>query len=128
MPNSENSARPPLTVQVRETAERARSALTRSPLKSTKLRVLVQEFPDGPGLYGVQVRVACARIRAHVAGTTSREGVFLCELPVREEEGLTYEVDVTWPRDAGDRVERKAITLNADRTEFSLPFYQRVQP
>jgi hypothetical protein len=43
-------------------------------------------------------------------------------------EGLTYDVDLTWPRDFGGETERKAITMNADRTRFTLPFYHRSQP
>jgi len=98
----------------------------REPLKSTKLRVVVQEFPDGPGLYGLQVKVRCRGINSFVAGTTDRNGRFLCELPVRLHSGLTYDVDVTWPREHDGETERKSITLNADRTEFTLPFYRRL--
>ena len=99
----------------------------REPMKTTKLRVVVQEYPDGPGLYGLQVHVTCRGVNSRVAGTTSREGVFLCELPVREHAGLTYNVDVTWPREHSSEVERKSITLNVDRTEFSLPFYRHLK-
>ena len=60
--------------------------------------------------------------------TTDRDGTFLCELPVRLHTGLTYDVDVTWPRDEGGDTERKSITLNADRTEFTLPFYRKLKP
>ena len=94
--------------------------------KTTKLRVIVQEYPDGPGLYGLQVRVTCKGIKSFVAGTTDKDGRFLCELPVRLTSGLTYDVDITWPRDMGGETERKSMTLNADRTEFTLPFYRRV--
>ncbi|HFQ94353.1 MAG TPA: hypothetical protein ENK32_10110 [Anaerolineae bacterium] len=97
-------------------------------LTTTKLRILVQEYQDGPGLYGVQVYVACQGVKANVAGTTNRNGVLMCELPVRVHSGLTYDVDVTWPRDFGGETERKSITLNADRGEFTLPFYLRYQP
>jgi hypothetical protein len=100
---------------------------SREPMKTTKLRIVVQEYPDGPGLYGLQVRVMCKGINSHVAGTTGRNGRFLCELPVRAQSGLTYDVDITWPRDMGSEIERKSITLNADRTEFTLPFYRRLQ-
>ena len=100
---------------------------SREPMKTTKLRIVVQEYPDGPGLYGLQVRVMCKGINSHVAGTTGRNGRFLCELPVRAQSGLTYDVDITWPRDLDGEVERKSITLNADRTEFTLPFYRRLQ-
>ena len=96
------------------------------PLRSTKLRVIVQDVQDGPGLYGIQVQVRCKGINAHVAGTTNRDGVFLCELPVRVHSGLTYDVDITWPRDLGGEVERKSVTLNVDRTEFKLPFFRRL--
>lgn len=54
---------------------------------STRLRVLVQEHPDGPGLYGLQVKVTCKGVRSYVAGTTDRQGRFICELPVRETSG-----------------------------------------
>ncbi|MEZ4645268.1 MAG: hypothetical protein R3E31_21475 [Chloroflexota bacterium] len=98
----------------------------REPMKTTKLRIVVEEFPDGPGLYGLQIKVSCRGVKSYVAGTTNREGKFLCELPVRIHSGLTYDVDVTWPRDLGGETERKSITLNADRTEFVLPFYRKL--
>jgi hypothetical protein len=97
-------------------------------LTSTKLRVVVQKYPDGPGLYGLQVRVSCKGVRSYVAGITDRDGKFVCELPVRVESGLTYDVDVTWPREEGGETERKSITLNADRTHFILPFYRILNP
>jgi hypothetical protein len=99
----------------------------RETMRSTKLRVVVQEVQNGPGLYGVQVRVSCQGIKATVAGTTNDQGTFLCELPVRVRSGLTYDVDVTWPHDLGGSVERKSVTLNADRTEFTLPFFRRLR-
>ncbi|MCI0397503.1 MAG: hypothetical protein L0332_14570 [Chloroflexi bacterium] len=119
MPNSSVESRPSLTVALRQ-------MLGQEEMKTTKLHILVQEYPDGPGLYGLQVRVTCHGIKSYVAGTTDREGKFVCELPVRLHAGLTYDVDVTWPRDAGGDVERKSITLNADRTYFTLPFYRRL--
>jgi hypothetical protein len=94
------------------------------PMTTTKLRVVVETYPDGPPLYGLQVRVNCRGVRSFVAGTTNEEGHFLCSLPVPVHASLTYDVDVTWPRDMNNEVERKAITLNADRTEFKLPFYR----
>lgn len=97
-------------------------------LTTTKLKVLVQRYPDGPGLYGLQVRVTCKGVKSYVAGTTDREGKFVCELPVRIESGLTYDVDVTWPREEGSEVERKSITLTSDRTHFTLPFYRQLDP
>ena len=106
---------------------RKKFARSRESMKITKLRVKVQEHPDGPGLYGLQVRVTCQGIKSHVAGTTTTEGMFVCELPVPEHSGLTYDVDVTWPRDLDGEIERKSITLNADRTEFILPFYRRLK-
>jgi hypothetical protein len=99
---------------------------SRGPMTTTKLRITVQEYMDGPGVYGIQVRVKCQGIRSYVAGTTNRDGKFLCELPVPRNAGLTYDAEVTWPRDLGGDVERKSITLNADRTEFTLPFYRRL--
>jgi hypothetical protein len=100
----------------------------KEPLTTTKLRVIVQEYPDGPPLYGLQVQVSCRGLKSDVAGATNREGHFRCELPVRVQSGLTYDVDVTWPRDMGGETEQKSITLNADRTEFTLPFYRRHRP
>jgi hypothetical protein len=97
-------------------------------MKTTKLRVVVQEYPDGPGLYGLQVRVSCKGIKSYVAGTTNRDGEFLCQLPVHVHSGLTYDVDITWPREMNGEVERKSITLNADRTHFILPFYRHLTP
>ncbi|MCB9008189.1 MAG: hypothetical protein H6656_12610 [Ardenticatenaceae bacterium] len=108
------------------TAVRQRFSRDKEPLRSTRLRVIVQDVQDGPGLYGIQVQVRCQGIKAHVAGTTNRDGVFLCELPVRARSGLTYDVDITWPRDLGGEVERKSVTLNVDRTEFKLPFFRRL--
>jgi hypothetical protein len=104
-----------------------RQMLGQEEMTTTKLRVLVQEHPDGPGLYGLQVRVTCAGIKSYVAGTTDRDGKFVCELPVRMQTGLTYDVEITWPRDKGGDGERKSITLNADRTEFTLPFYRKIE-
>jgi hypothetical protein len=66
-------------------------------------------------------------VKSYVAGTTDRDGKFVCELPVRVESGLTYDIDVTWPREEGSEVERKSITLNADRTYFTLPFYRHLE-
>lgn len=129
--------RPRSTVVTPPTGPASRSSFTdsvrqmlgrdREPLAMTKLRIIVQEYADGPGLYGLQVKVSCQGVRSFVAGTTNRDGHFLCELPVRVRSGLTYHVDVTWPRDFGGDTERKSITLNADRTEFTLPFYQRIK-
>jgi hypothetical protein len=118
MPNSSVESRPGFTMAIRQ-------MLGHEEMKATKLRVHVQDYPDGPGLYGLQVRISCPGIKSSVAGTTDREGKFVCELPVRLHTGLTYDVDVTWPRDAGGDTERKSITLNADRTEFTLPFYRK---
>ncbi len=98
----------------------------RPPMKSTKLHVVVQEYPDGPGLYGLQVKVWCKGIKSYVAGTTNRDGKFVCELPVPQDAGLTYDIDVTWPREMNSEVERKSMTLNADRTQFTLPFYRQI--
>jgi hypothetical protein len=117
---------PPATANANTTAPRPRGR-RRPPTKTTKLRVLVQERPDGPGLYGLQIRVSAPTARQHLAGTSNEEGVFTCELPVYADVGLTYDVDVTWPRDFGGDVERKSITLNADRTMFVLPFYRQLK-
>jgi hypothetical protein len=119
MPGNDSSARPGLTIRNR----RGRAAGA-----TTKLRVVVQEYADGPGMYGVQVLVRSRSANVKVAGATNKDGHFLCQLPVHVDEGLTYQVEVSWPRDHGDAVERKAITLNADRTEFLLPFYPRYAP
>ncbi len=102
---------------------RSRGAMT-----TTKLRLIVQEYADGPGIYGVQVHVKCRGVRSFVAGTTNRDGRFLCEIPVPRNGALTYEAEVIWPRDFGGDTERKSVTLHADRTEFTLPFYQRFNP
>ncbi|MEM7800102.1 MAG: hypothetical protein AAF633_12995 [Chloroflexota bacterium] len=95
-------------------------------LGTTRLRILAQESPDGPGVYGLQVRVTCKGIRSHVAGTTDREGRFVCELPVRLNSGLTYDVDLTWPHEMGGDIERKSVTLSNDRPVYELPFYKRL--
>ena len=94
------------------------------PIATTKLRVIVATHPDGQPLVGLQVRVNCRGVRSFVAGTTNAEGHFLCSLPVPVHASLTYNVAVTWPRDMDGEIEQKAITLNADRTEFKLPFYR----
>jgi hypothetical protein len=75
----------------------------------------------------LQVRVSSKGLKSFVAGTTNREGAFTCEVPVHRDSGLTYDVDVTWPRDYGSEVERKSITLNSDRTLFTLPFYRTLK-
>jgi len=120
MPNSTVQPRPGFTVALRQ-------MLGQEELTTTKLRILVQEYPDGPGFYGLQIRVRCKGIKSYVAGTTDRDGKFVCELPVRLESGLTYDVELTWPRDQGGEVERKSITLNADRSEFTLPFHRELR-
>lgn len=121
MPAASADARPGLTVALRQ-------MFSSEELASTKLRVVTQEYPDGPGLFGLQVKISCKGIKSFVAGTTDREGRFLAELPVKRTEGLTYDVDVTWPREMGGETERKSMTLHADRTEFLLPFYHRLDP
>ncbi len=105
------------------TAVRRQWSNSRERMTTTKLRVIVHEYPDGPAMYGLQVRITCRGVRSHVAGTTNRDGIFVAELPVRVQSGLTYDVQVDWPRDYGGEKERKSITLNADRTQFELPFY-----
>lgn len=120
MPASTSESRPGLTVALRQ--------LFRSEeLRATKLRVTVKSHPDGPGLFGLQVKVTCKGIKSYVAGTTDRQGDFVAELPVRSEEGLTYDIDVTWPQEYGGETERKSITLHADRTEFTLPFHRHLK-
>jgi hypothetical protein len=121
VPSSAGQPRPSLTMALRQ-------MFGQEELATTKLQVIVQPYPDGPGLFGLQVRVFCKGIKSYVAGTTNRDGKFICELPVRVSSGLTYDVEITWPRDEGGEVERKSITLNADRTHFSLPFYRQVHP
>lgn len=120
MPAGSSDARPGLTVALRQ-------MFSSEELGTTKLRVLAQAYPDGPGLFGLQVKISCKGIKSFVAGTTDRDGRFLAELPVKRSEGLTYDVDVTWPRDMGGETERKSLTLHSDRTEFVLPFYHRLQ-
>lgn len=112
------------TQPARRTSSRGRSK--KEPLKTTKLRVVVQEYPDGPGLYGLQVHVNAQSLRSSVSGVTNRDGRFLCELPVYAHSGLTYDIDIIWPQQFGGHNERKSITLHADRTEFTIPFYQRL--
>jgi hypothetical protein len=119
LPNSTVQPRPSFTMALRQ-------MFGQEELTTTKLRVIVQEFPDGPGYYGLQIRVRCKGIKSYVAGTSDRDGKFICELPVRLQSGLTYDVEVTWPRDVDGEVERKSITLNADRTEFTLPFHRQL--
>ena len=94
-------------------------------MTSTRLLVTVCDRPEGSGLQGLQVRVTCRGIRSHVAGTTDADGRFMAELPVPVDKGLTYAVEVHWPRDLGGDVETKEITLNAERTRFTLPFFHQ---
>ncbi len=117
MPASSTDTRPGLSMAIRQ-------VFRSEEMKTTKLRVHVQDRPDGEGLYGLQVRITCKGIRSYVAGTTDRNGTFVAELPVRAAEGLTYDVEVSWPREMGGDTERKSITLHADRTEFTLPFHR----
>lgn len=135
-PRPPAASRPPQVVMPNATATAnaagaasaaRRAGRGRREMKSTKLHVVVQDRPDGTGLYGLQVRVSSRGIRRYVAGTTNKDGEFVCELPVQIDSGLTYDVDVTWPRDFGGEVERKSITLNADRTHFTLPFYRTLK-
>lgn len=120
VPTSTADSRPSLTMALRQ-------MFRTEELQTTKLRVVARETPDGPGLYGLQVKITCRGIKSFVAGTTDRDGHFVAELPVRPHEGLTYDVDVTWPRELGAETERKSITVHADRTEFTLPFYVHLQ-
>lgn len=106
------------------TAVQRRWSSNRERMTTTKLRVVVQANPDSDPMFGLQVRISCQGVRSHVAGTTNRNGAFMAELPVRMNSGLTYDVEVTWPRDFGGEKERKSVTLNADRTLFELPFYR----
>jgi hypothetical protein len=118
---------PSATATANTAAARRQTRRGRAPMTTTKLRIVVQEHPGGAGLFGLQVRVSSRAIRRTVAGTTNHDGEFLCELPVQADMGLTYDVDVTWPRDFGGEVERKSITVNADRTHFDLPFYRTLK-
>jgi hypothetical protein len=121
MPSNTSESRSGLTVALRQ-------IFGSESLTTTKLRVVAHAHPDGPGLYGLQVKISCKGVRSFVAGTTDRNGRFVAELPVKLQEGLTYDVDVTWPREMGGEVERKSITLHADRTEFALPFHRSLTP
>ncbi len=125
-----NPPQPQTAPPRRPTGSPPRTAWNRGnePMRSTKLRVIVQDYPGGSGMYGLQVKVIGRGVKSQVAGTTNPDGQFLCELPVRAHSGLTYDIDVTWPRDLGGHTERKSITLNADRTQFELPFYLRHNP
>ena len=105
-------------------ADKVRDILTPEETTSTILRVQVMDRPNGSGIVGVQVTVTCKGIRSHVAGITDRDGAFVCELPVRESSGLTYDVTVSWPREMGSDREKKSITLSPDRGEFELPFFR----
>ena len=104
---------------------------SREQMVTTKLRVVVQDYPDGPGLYGLQVRVTCKGINSHVAGTTGRDGRFLCELPVRAQSGLTYDVDITWPATwaAKPSANQSHSTLTApnSRCHFSRNSKQKIR-
>ncbi len=118
MPDSEAHPRGGLANGIRQ-------MLRPEELTTTKLKVVVKEHPEGPGMYGLQVRVSCKAVKTLVAGTTDHSGDFYCELPIRKRGGLTYDVEVIWPLDDDLKSEKKSITLNSDRTHFELPFHRR---
>jgi hypothetical protein len=126
VPDSVTNAARSATQAAGEMAASVRKTVSAEPLKMTKLRVVVQRYPDGPGIPGVQVKVQTKGVKKFVAATTNAEGVFLCSLPVRARAGMTYYVDVIWPTELGGKRERKTITLNADRDLFTLPYYHSV--
>lgn len=126
VPDSVTNAARSATQAASEMASSVRKTISAEPLKMTKLRVVVQRYPDGPGIPGVQVKVQTKGVKKFVAATTNAEGVFLCSLPVRAHAGMTYYVDVIWPTELGGKRERKTITLNADRETFTLPYYHSV--
>jgi hypothetical protein len=121
MPNSTQQSRPSFSVALRQ-------MFGREELANVRLRISVELHPDGPGIFGCQVRITSKGIRSELAGTSDRQGMFVCELPVRVHSGLTYDVDVTWPRELGGDTERKSVTLSTERTGFALPFYRRLNP
>ncbi len=126
-PQQQRRRRPTPPPQGSNFSDSLRGFFASEEMKSTRLRITVLVHPEGPGIRGLQVKVTCKGIRSYVAGITDQAGRFVCQLPVRANGGLTYDVEVTWPRDDGGEVETKSITLSADRTEFSLPFYQRMR-
>ncbi|MCO5183339.1 MAG: hypothetical protein M9928_07500 [Anaerolineae bacterium] len=126
IPDSVSNAARTATQAASEMASSVRKTISAEPLKMTKLRVVVQRYPDGPGIPGVQVKVQTKGVKKFVAATTNADGVFLCSLPVRARAGMTYYVDVIWPNELGGKRERKTITLNADREQFTLPYYHSV--
>lgn len=93
---------------------------------TVRLRVVVQDKPDGTGLPAVQVKISSPGFKNYVAGTTNPEGVFIVDLPVRDRAGMMYHADVVWPAQFGGTTERKSITLNTHRDAFMLVFYHRV--
>ncbi|RMH01311.1 MAG: hypothetical protein D6706_02030 [Chloroflexi bacterium] len=95
------------------------------PMLMTRLHVVVQTQPDGPPLPGLQVKVWCKSVSGSVAGVTDENGRFQAQLPVPRQGSLTYHVQIIWPRNLGGEKEEKAISLNADRTTFTLPFYRQ---
>ncbi|HSH03926.1 MAG TPA: hypothetical protein VLL52_15530 [Anaerolineae bacterium] len=130
-PSSSSSTTPSFTIPpaVKEAGQQfttaVRALFQRQPLGTTRLRVIAQESPNGPGYEGLQVQINCQNIKSHVAGVTDAHGRFTCDLPVPENgRGLTYDITLTWPRHTEPQRERKSITLNADNPEFTLPFYR----
>lgn len=126
VPDAVTNAARSATQAAGEMASAVRKRVANEPMELTKLRVLVQRHPNGPGIPGVQVKVQTKGVKKFVAATTNENGVFLCSLPVRARAGMTYYVDVVWPAELGGKRERKTITLNADREQFTLPFYHTV--
>jgi hypothetical protein len=108
-------------------ATSVRSKFKSEPMQTARLRIVVKEHPNGPGLPAVQVRLGAQGVKGTVAGTTSSNGTFTVEVPVRSRNGLTYSADVTWPQQMGGKTERKLITLNTYRDEFQLIFYHRLR-
>jgi hypothetical protein len=126
VPDSVSNAARSATAAAGEMASAVRQKVATEPLKNTKLRVVVQRYPNGPGIPGVQVKVQTKGVKKFVAATTNADGIFVCSLPVRARSGMTYYVDVIWPQELGGKRERKTITLNADRETFTLPYYHTV--
>ena len=106
-------------------AANAQSAATPS-LQYTRLKVTVQEHPQGRGLPGIQVSATYKGSKREIAGTTNQDGEFWLKLPIPAERTMTYQLLVHWPQQFGGKVEKKAVTVSAERDLYELPFYHRL--
>lgn len=117
----------PLISGAERVSEAVKNGLSGRAMTETRVRVIVAESPNGRGIPAVNVAVRYEHSRKGIAGTTNNNGAIQFSLPVRANgSGLTYEIIITWPLEFGLKEEKKQITLNANRPEYTVPFYARL--